>query len=96
MNVKRVLEELKRKYSNKKIIQNKDESGGITEIICEIEPTTEHPEYSVAIAVIDKIQPHYHEETTEVYEIIKGKLRVFKDGNEFILEAGREDNNKSR
>lgn len=87
MNTKRVVAILRKKYPGKNIVLNKNKQGKITEILCEIEPTTEHPEYSVAIAVVDKIQPHYHKATTEVYEVFKGKLKVFKDNNEFVLEA---------
>ena len=62
MQVKRVVSQLKLKYPGKKIIMNNRNRP--TEIVCEIEPTREHLDYSRAIAVIDKSLPHYHQKTT--------------------------------
>ena len=78
MNVKSIIEELKKKYPNKLIIENKNEQGITTEIICETEPTSNHPEYSVAIAVIDSSAIHYHKKITETYKVLKGELKIFK------------------
>lgn len=72
MNVAKVISELKEKYPGKKIVINTPENP--TEIICEIEPTETHPERSTAVAVVDKIRPHYHKKLTEIYTIIKGEL----------------------
>ena len=65
MNVIRVVSELTKKYPGKKIILNTPEN--TTEIICEIEPTQLYPEKSLAVAVVDKIRPHYHKKLTETY-----------------------------
>ena len=86
MNTKFVITNLQKSYPGKTIIKNNEENP--TEIICEIEPTSEHPEYDVAIAVIDHSFPHYHEKSEEEYEVIKGKLVVTIDGKEFALRAG--------
>lgn len=85
MDVGRVVGELKKKYPRKQIIKNGDP---VTEIICEIDPTAEHPEWSAAIAVVEQIAAHYHKKTTEVYEVIKGKLQLNKDGENFKLSEG--------
>lgn len=58
MDVKRVIEQLKKEYPSKKIIKNIENNP--TEIICEIDPTEKHRIYSIAIAVIDQSIPHYH------------------------------------
>lgn len=78
MNVKAVVKELKRKYPGKTIIENKNEQGITTEIVCEIETTSDHPEYSTAIAVIDSAIIHYHKKLTETYKVLKGELKIFK------------------
>lgn len=86
MILNQVIKRIKAKYPNKNIVKN-DESNP-TEIICEIDPTSEHPEYSKAIAVILKSKPHYHRTSTETYEIVKGKLTVVKNGETFSLKIG--------
>jgi len=74
MQVKRVVSQLKLKYPGKKIIMNNRNRP--TEIVCEVEPTREHLDYSRAIAVIDKSLPHYHQKTTEEYRVIRGILTL--------------------
>lgn len=88
MNSKKVIRELRRKYPGKKIIKNDEDNP--TEILCEVKPTSEHPEYSLAISVIDKSIPHSHKKTKETYKVTKGKLKVYKDGKEFALTEGIE------
>ena len=88
MNVRKVINQLKRTYPGKKII--KEESPGFLEIICEAEPCSEHPEYSRAIAVIDKNQPHFHRRTTETYRTLKGTPVLFVDGKKHRLKEGEE------
>lgn len=86
MNVKKVIEELKEMYPGKRIVLNDKDNP--SEIICEIEPASENAHKSVAIAVIDRAIAHYHKSSTEVYEVLKGKLTVWKDGEEFSLTSG--------
>lgn len=86
MNVNKVIKELGKKYPGKYIIKN-DESSP-TEIICEIEPTNKHDEWSLSVAVIDKSIPHYHRVTTEKYKVLKGQLRLVKNGKEYLLKEG--------
>lgn len=85
MNVSKVLRELKNKYPGKTIINNNS-----SEIICEIEPSENHPEYSKALAVLDRSATHYHKITTETYKVLKGKLTVFLNGKRTVLKKGDE------
>lgn len=87
MNSESIIEELARLYPGKKIFCNKIQDK-ITEIICEIEPTSEHKEYSIALSVIDRSVPHFHKETIEEYAVIKGELTLFVDGIPTILKEG--------
>lgn len=87
MNVKKVIQELQQKYPNKTIIKN--DPNNPTEIICETEPTSDHPEYDKAIAVIDKSIPHFHLKSREEYTILKGKLTIIVDGKEYHLPEGQ-------
>lgn len=77
MDTEKVIKQLSEKYPGKKIIKNNEEN--TTEIICEIEP-------GLAIAVIDKSEPHFHKITREVYELIKGELSVYRDNKEYKLK----------
>ena len=63
-------QQLATKYPNTAIFENKVD-GVVAEILCEVEPTSNHQEYSFAIAVIDKSIPHYHKEIIETYKVIK-------------------------
>ncbi|MFC1663701.1 cupin domain-containing protein [Patescibacteria group bacterium] len=86
MNTEKVIEELSQKYSDKKIIKLPEDNP--TEIICEIDPATGHPEKGIAIAVIDKSEPHYHKKATEIYKVIKGDLTVFINNQQHKLKEG--------
>ena len=86
MNAKKVITELSQKYPGKKIIKLPEDNP--TEILCEIDPATNHPKKSVAISIIDKSEPHYHKKATETYKVIKGNLSVVIDGQKNKLEAG--------
>ncbi len=83
MNVEKVIEKLKSEYPGKNIVQNFPENP--TEIVCEIEP-----EKGVAVAVIDRSEPHHHTKTTESYRVISGMLTLYIDGSEKELEKGDE------
>jgi len=87
MNAKKVTEELQRKYPNKNIIKN--DPNNPTEIICEIDPTSDHPDYDKAIAVIDYSIPHYHLKSTEEYIVLSGELLVTVDGKEYSIAEGK-------
>lgn len=75
MNTKNIIIELKKKFPGKVIIQNKNEKGKTTEIVCEVSSS---PKESFAVAVIDISRIHYHKKITETYKVVKGELKVFK------------------
>ena len=86
MNVNHVIQEMDRKYPGKAIFKN-DENNP-TEILCEVKPATQHPEYSLAISVIDKSIPHQHKNTVEIYNVIKGKLSLHVGDKTVTLNEG--------
>lgn len=87
MNPEKVVAELQREFPGKTILQLPPENP--TEIICEVEPTTtDHPERSVAVAVIDLSGQHVHRISTETYEVEDGEVTLFTDGIEQFLKKG--------
>lgn len=88
MDTKKVIEELKKKYPGKKIIKNDEDIP--TEILCEVDPSTGHPEYSLAVAIIDKSTPHTHKKSKETYKVTNGKLVLYVDGKKHELSEGEE------
>jgi len=87
MNVKKTVNELKAEYPGKKIIF--DDPKNPSEIIVELEPTRDHPERSLALAVVGKSKPHYHKATTEIYEVVKGTLKLTINNQVFSLNPGQ-------
>lgn len=88
MKVGKVLDELQERYPGKKIIPSSSDNP--TEIICEVEPAREHPEYSLAVAVIDRTSPHVHKKSRETYRVVKGELDLFVEGEKKRLTKGEE------
>ncbi len=86
MNVAKIIKELKDKYPGKFILLNTPEN--VREIVCEIEPTSAHRDYSTAVAVIDRSKPHYHQHITEDYKVLKGTLVLHIGKKVFTLHAG--------
>ncbi|MBI3619598.1 GNAT family N-acetyltransferase [Candidatus Roizmanbacteria bacterium] len=86
MNVLKIVNGLKKDYPGKNIIRN---GKPVTEIICEIDPTGRHPDFSRAIAVVDKIAPHYHLKTADIYKILKGTLILYKNGKKNTVKKGK-------
>ncbi|PIV11113.1 hypothetical protein COS50_01940 [Candidatus Roizmanbacteria bacterium CG03_land_8_20_14_0_80_35_26] len=74
MNTKIIIKKLQQLYPGKTIIENKNNHGVTTEIICEINPTERHPSHSTAVAVIDLSTIHYHKKITEIYKILSWRL----------------------
>ncbi|MDP2638389.1 MAG: hypothetical protein Q8P26_04990 [Candidatus Levybacteria bacterium] len=83
MDIEKIKDELRNKYPNKKILLNPGE------IICEIEPTSKHPKYSKAIAVVDQSIPHFHIKATEEYTVLKGTLILTVDGKDIHFPEGQ-------
>lgn len=71
-----VTAELKQLYPGKNIICMPEDNP--TEIICEIERTTE---YSKIIAVTEKSEKHYHKTITETYKVLRGRLVIWSESN---------------
>lgn len=87
MDSEKVLKEVREKYPGKNVVCfPNDESP--TEIIVELEPSTEHPERSLALAIVGKSEPHYHKVSTEVYEVTKGTLLLTIEGKTHTLKEG--------
>ena len=78
--------ELTQKYSGATILDVDDRY--LSEIICVPEPTENHADYSIAVAVIFRNHPHVHRVTHERYQVVKGKLTVYINGQTHVLAAG--------
>jgi mannose-6-phosphate isomerase-like protein (cupin superfamily) len=87
MNVQKVVKELREKYPGKNIILNPPENP--TEIVCELEPATENPQKSVAVAILDNTFKHSHRIAKETYEVIKGTLELTRGGKTYFLSPGK-------
>lgn len=74
-------------YPGKSIFENSVD-GVVSEMICEVEPTTDHASWSLAIAVIDKSEKHHHKKTTETYKVVKGQLKLYVDNEVIELSEG--------
>ena len=88
LNKDKLIAELKNQYPDKEIFFDPPESDTPHEIIVEIEPASDHPEHSLAMAVVGKSTPHYHKKTTEVYQAVKGELTITIDGVVHKLQPG--------
>lgn len=83
MNVDKVAKRLAEKYPDVEMFV--DNVDGFCEFLAEIEPTKDHEDHSVAVAIAGKSRAHYHNKTTEVYEVMTGNLTVFIDGEKYEL-----------
>ena len=86
MTEKEIINYFQEQYPGKNVV--KLPSDKPTEIICELEPSSEHPEHSIAIAAISLSKPHYHRRTTELYELISGKLTLAVNDKSIELNPG--------
>lgn len=91
MNTNKLIKQLTSAHPGKNIVLNKsNDSDEVIEILCEVEPTEDHPKWSRAIAVIDKSVPHYHLKLTETYKVLKGSLELYLDDKKVALKEGEE------
>jgi mannose-6-phosphate isomerase-like protein (cupin superfamily) len=74
MTAQEIIEYFKKTYPDKNILALPEDNP--TEVICEIDPTTDHPNYDVAIAAIKESEPHFHLQSIEVYEVLDGELEL--------------------
>ena len=57
-------------------------------LVCEVEPTKDHPEYDRAIEVIISSKPHKHLKMTQNYTILSGNLELHVDDEVISLKPG--------
>ena len=88
MDAAKIIARMKDEYPGANIVVLPQENP--TEIICEFDPGKEHPEYSLAIAVIDRSEPHYHDQTVEIYRIVEGVLKLHVGEEEYVMYEGQE------
>jgi len=82
-----IIARLKREYPGKSIVLNPEVNP--TEILCEIEPSSKHSEYSEAIAYINSSSPHRHLKATETYKVESGRLTLYLDGVSKTVSEGQ-------
>lgn len=78
MTAQDVIVHFEKEYPGKKILSLPKDNP--TEILCEVDPSTGHADYSIAVAAIKSLAPHYHNKSVETYEVIKGDLELHVDG----------------
>ncbi len=88
VNTQSVLAELEALYPGKLI--KKLPPDDPKEIVCEFDPKEDHPDWSLAVAVIDQSAPHYHRQTTETYMVIRGTLTLHVGNQELTLFEGQQ------
>jgi quercetin dioxygenase-like cupin family protein len=88
MRVEALKEELTRLYPGVNIKETTITDDAVTEIVGEIDRTLVNSERDVAVVVADRSGEHYHKIITEEYEVIKGALKVYKNGELTELQAG--------
>lgn len=88
MNAAEIIAELTASYPGARIKQLPE--GNPTEIVCEFDPRDEHPEWSLAIAIIDKSAPHFHKRIVETYRVIRGELKLHYGNEEYTMYEGQQ------
>lgn len=79
-----IISSLDQEYPGKTVVTIPEDDP--KEIIIEISPSTEHPEFSIAIAFIKKSELHYHSKSVETYFVEKGTLVLHVSDEKHILE----------
>jgi len=83
---KEIIDRFNTDYPGKNIIALPEDAP--TEIICEIDSTSEHAEYNIAIAAIKESAPHYHKRAEETYEVLEGELTLRVGDDTIRLKPG--------
>jgi len=86
MNIQKITAKLKSLYPGRKVIVT--DPLNPTEIISEVEPTDEHPNWSVVVAVINSTRLHYHNRLTEIYHVMNGTLDMYLNNQLHRLQKG--------
>ena len=79
MTLNDVLEYFEKNYPNSNVMKLPEDNP--LELICEIDPTSAHPDYSVAISAISSSRRHHHALSTEEYEVLSGTVLIEVDGS---------------
>ncbi len=87
MTADEVMAYFQQTYPGQKVVALPDDNP--TEIICEVDPASEHPNLNVAIAAIKASTPHYHIKSTETYEVLEGELHLHVGNTEISLHKGQ-------
>jgi hypothetical protein len=93
---KRMVESLSKEYPGKKIICLPKRNP--KEVVCEVAVASDGS-WSLAVALIAKSIPHYHQTTWEVYRVLKGAVRlmdVTKRGKVLLPPSVRHPEGKTR
>lgn len=77
-----IIHKLQQQYPGKAVI---DLNGDGKHMVCEIEPTSDHPEYDRAIEVIIASKPHKHNYTKQIYTILTWHLDLYVDQDQIFL-----------
>jgi mannose-6-phosphate isomerase-like protein (cupin superfamily) len=80
---KRILNKLRELYPDK---DSFDLDGRGLHFVCELEPSSDHPEFDRAIEVIIESKPHKHLKMTQYYSILSGNLEFHSDHEVFNLK----------
>ena len=78
MTLQEVLDYFEKNYPNAVVIKLPEDNP--LELLCEIDPTENHPNYSTALSAISASKPHYHAVGTEEYEVLHGTILISVDG----------------
>lgn len=84
-----IIKNLKSEFPGKAVIPNSKTNTNPEEIICEVDSSTGHSDFSLAVAYIKKSVPHRHIKAVETYEVEDGRLDLFLDGIKKTLNVGQ-------
>ena len=88
MNATEIIAELESLYPGR-LIKRLPENDPL-EVICEFDPTDSHPDWSRAVAVIDRSAPHFHQRIVVLYHVVKGELLLHVDNDQHKLYEGQQ------
>lgn len=88
MRVEAIKEEMQEKFPGVNIKETTVIDGQVTEFVGEFDRKLIGSVRDVAIVVADRSSEHQHKIITEEYEVIKGALKVYKNGQPKDLKAG--------
>lgn len=78
MTLQEALNYFERRHPGASLIEIPEHS--TSEVMCMIDPTEQHPNYSMAISAVSASQPHKHARSTVEYEVVEGAVLVDIEG----------------